>query len=744
MEAVGRFALVIPEIIDQLDYELLSGISEQAKSIGFDVIVYTGIFNSQSELQQDYYTDCLENIYSLVCKSKLDGIIFAAERFHNVQLVNRIFDYLSQTNVPCLTLGYKYKDYPYIYAEQYSSTYMITKHLIEEHNCRKLYCIAGVPGHEPSEERLQGFIDAMRDSELPLCEDNIIYGYYWKEVPKQVAADIALGKLERPDAVVCLSDVMAITFIDELKKYGIRIPHDMAVTGYDGLWNSVIHNPQITTIGGRDRQFGIQAVCRLYEMITGKICESVDAQQQIRYGLSCGCGFQQPEVRGNILYLLENHVASQLEKMFDRRTFIATDYINILANASDLKELFDRVDHVGHILLGWKWIDICLCEDWKNSFNNPYQFRQQGYSDKMYLALSKRHGENEKSGYEFPVGEIIPALVKAHEPSIVVLTSLHCNGQIFGYCAAAYDSSDAVDIGEHYMRWCDAVSNGLYSLQKKLYIDYIHQQTELLSTTDPATGFLNKRGFIGKLPDTLHRLRKDKRNYVLMLTSWVKNDDDRAYDLTAALANSLLSVSNAVMRARLSDKCFALLLSEALSDEIPDAAQSAISNLENVLSRLFIGTSSRPELITEISEIPVKGPAELEKLVNKLTDDFLQKCNAAESSYATTKQLMYKLRRDIMSQPQLEWSAAAISEQLNISITHLRRMYKNLFSVNIKDDVIHSRIERAKQLLLHTDLQIQEIAFRCGYQNSNHFMRQFKAHTGETAKEFRKKTGLKE
>lgn len=690
MDSVGKIGLIIPEIIDQLDYELLSGIFEQAKSIGYDVIVYTGIFNSQAELQQDYFTNCLENIYSLICKSRLDGIIFAAERFHNVQLVNRIFDYLSQTDVPCLTLGYKYKNYPYICAEQYSSTYMITRHLIEVHDCRKLYCIAGVPEHEPSEERLQGFIDAVRDSELPLCEDDIFYGYYWKNVPKQVAADIAGGKLERPDAVVCLSDIMAITFTDELKKYGLCIPDDMAVTGYDGLWNSVIHNPQITTIAGRDRQFGIQAVCRLYEMITGQICKSVYAQQKIRFGLSCGCEFREPEVRDSILYSLEEHVASQIKKIFDRRTFIATDYINMLANASNLNELFDKADRVGHILRGWKWIDICLCEDWKISFDNPDQFRQQGYSDKMYLALSKRHGENEESGYEFPVGEIIPTLKKAHEPSLIVLTSLHCNEQIFGYCATAYDSSDAVDIGDYYMRWCDAVSNGLYILQKNLYIDYIHQQTELLSTTDSATGFLNKRGFIEKLPDTLHRLRKEKKNYAIMLISWVKNNDDRAHDLVAAFAHSLLSVSNVVIRVRLSEKCFALLLSSELPKEIPDAAQAAVSTLENVLSGLFIGTSVHPELITELSEISVRKPAEIERFINEFANDFFQKCNAAESSYTTTKQLMYKLRRDIMSQPQLEWCDAAISEQLNISITHLRRMYKNLFSVNIKDDVVTS------------------------------------------------------
>lgn len=288
------------------------------------------------------------------------------------------------------------------------------------------------------------------------------------------------------------------------------------------------------------------------------------------------------------------------------------------------------------------------------------------------------------------------------------------------------------------MRWCDAVSNGLYTLQKKLYIEYIHQQTELLSTTDPATGFLNKRGFIGELPDTLHRLRKDNKNYALALISWVKSDDERAYDLVAALTNSLLSVQNAVMRVRLSEKCFALLISASFQEEILNTVQNAVSELENVIARLFISTSARPELISEISEISEKKPAELEKLINKIAEDFEQKCSAAESSYASAKQLLYKLRRDIMSQPQRDWNTSAISDELNISITHLRRLYKKLFSVNIKDDVIHSRIERAKQLLLHTDLQIQKIEYRCGYQNSNHFMRQFREHTGETAKGFRK------
>ena len=67
-----------------------------------------------------------------------------------------------------------------------------------------------------------------------------------------------------------------------------------------------------------------------------------------------------------------------------------------------------------------------------------------------------------------------------------------------------------------------------------------------------------------------------------------------------------------------------------------------------------------------------------------------------------------------------------------------------MFSVSVKDDVITARIKRARQLLAHTNMRVQEIAEMCGYNNDNHFMRQFKEKTGLTAAQYRKEHGKKE
>ena len=73
-----------------------------------------------------------------------------------------------------------------------------------------------------------------------------------------------------------------------------------------------------------------------------------------------------------------------------------------------------------------------------------------------------------------------------------------------------------------------------------------------------------------------------------------------------------------------------------------------------------------------------------------------------------------------------------------ISRSHFQRLYKQLFGVTAKDDMISARIKRAMQLLANTDMRIQEVAEQCGYNNESHFMRQFKDKCGMTAAQYRK------
>lgn len=98
-----------------------------------------------------------------------------------------------------------------------------------------------------------------------------------------------------------------------------------------------------------------------------------------------------------------------------------------------------------------------------------------------------------------------------------------------------------------------------------------------------------------------------------------------------------------------------------------------------------------------------------------------------------------KIRRKIYSSPEKEWNVPDIAAELNISVSHFQRLYKNLYGISCMKDVWTSRMEYAKQLLLNTALTAGEIAEMCGYQNYEYFSRSFVKYACVSPAKFRQK-----
>lgn len=99
---------------------------------------------------------------------------------------------------------------------------------------------------------------------------------------------------------------------------------------------------------------------------------------------------------------------------------------------------------------------------------------------------------------------------------------------------------------------------------------------------------------------------------------------------------------------------------------------------------------------------------------------------------------LLSLRREIINNPQHDWSVAEMAKQLNMSPGHLHLLYRQKFGISCMDDVIARRIRKAKDQLVHTNRSIAEISGHCGYQNVEHFCRQFRKYVGMTPGSFRK------
>ncbi|MDR2083764.1 MAG: helix-turn-helix transcriptional regulator [Bacteroidales bacterium] len=82
-------------------------------------------------------------------------------------------------------------------------------------------------------------------------------------------------------------------------------------------------------------------------------------------------------------------------------------------------------------------------------------------------------------------------------------------------------------------------------------------------------------------------------------------------------------------------------------------------------------------------------------------------------------------------------SASDIASELAMSTNYLSDLLRSLTGMNIQQHIHAGLIERAKSLLLTTNLSINEIAFSLGFEYPQYFNRLFKNKTGKTPVEFR-------
>lgn len=79
-----------------------------------------------------------------------------------------------------------------------------------------------------------------------------------------------------------------------------------------------------------------------------------------------------------------------------------------------------------------------------------------------------------------------------------------------------------------------------------------------------------------------------------------------------------------------------------------------------------------------------------------------------------------------------------ISEEMNVSVKYVSRIFKEKTGMNITDYISEVRIGKAKELLVHTDLTIYDIAEKVGISNRTTFLRTFKKMEGVSPTDFRK------
>lgn len=136
--------------------------------------------------------------------------------------------------------------------------YVATKYFIE-HGHQKIGCLTGHTAKLTCRERLKGFYKAMDEANLSVNPDWLIEGDFECE-SAVTAARQYIAMDDRPTAIFCFNDIMALALISTFEQAGLRVPDDISIIGYDNIDLAPYFSPPLTTIHQPKQRLGQKAI----------------------------------------------------------------------------------------------------------------------------------------------------------------------------------------------------------------------------------------------------------------------------------------------------------------------------------------------------------------------------------------------------------------------------------------------------------------------------------------------------
>ncbi|WP_243652712.1 LacI family DNA-binding transcriptional regulator [Novosphingobium sp. PhB165] len=130
--------------------------------------------------------------------------------------------------------------------DNHAAAHAVTSHLVAGGR-RRIAVVTGPANHSDSVARLEGHIDALRDHGLSFAPALCISGDF-TFLSGLEAAEKLLALPGRPDAIVTANDDMAAGVLWQAHRQGVRVPAELAVTGFDDTLIATRVWPLLTTV----------------------------------------------------------------------------------------------------------------------------------------------------------------------------------------------------------------------------------------------------------------------------------------------------------------------------------------------------------------------------------------------------------------------------------------------------------------------------------------------------------------
>ncbi len=252
----STIGLIIPDILNPYFPEIAKGVEDEAHSKNLSVFLCNSNWDGNRE--EAYINQLITN--------RVDGIIIFPTSPGNISEIRRI----AGRNLPIVILGSSHVEdvSVSISIDDVLGAKLSVAHLLNK-NYKKLAFIGGTTGLSSVEDRLTGFKRAHEKFGLSVEKKMIVESGFTFDSGYNAMNDLLDKKLV-PDAVFSENDVIALGVIQALRTRGVRVPEDIAVSGFDDIPMASMAGIDLTTVRQPKYEMGKMAVTELYSILMGE------------------------------------------------------------------------------------------------------------------------------------------------------------------------------------------------------------------------------------------------------------------------------------------------------------------------------------------------------------------------------------------------------------------------------------------------------------------------------------------
>ena len=512
---IGKYrivALCISRIQENFSHDFIITFGEVLKQAGYRLFVY----NACSDLENDESQNAGQKYtYDLIDYNVIDALVVYEDRIRNRRISESIIQKGLENKVPVVVLGDAHPGCISISSNDPLGMEKMVRHLVSEHGVRNLHFVAGTKDEPYSDARIAAFKKVLAESDIPYDDSMLSYGDYWAG-PTEAAVIRLIEENKLPEAFVCVNDHTALSVCGVLKNYGIRIPEDVRVTGYDGLFDVKMASPTVTTVSCSQGVYAEHAL-RAIESIFDGSWEEKDIKFEPELWLfeSCGCGRQHTINAAEYIVSLKDSIYR-----FHADNQELTELMAELKQSEDAYGLSKVMRHplTGEVccVIEKKFLDV------ENSLTEAAVI-----PDSECVLLYDGFADENFVPHDYDKAEIVPALDQfLEEGRVVIFSALSYLNIPMGYICFAPRRLITSEL-LRTPQTSSFVGMGIGGYVNLRHDQYLGKRIEEMYRVDSLTGLYNRRGFAIKYQELAAAESNEKLTVMLADVDDLKGVNDK-------------------------------------------------------------------------------------------------------------------------------------------------------------------------------------------------------------------------